>query len=108
MANGPKDDVGDRRSRSRLSRTHFARHETAGKPVAAAGLARWSGQYQTITPRQQILALLDSLAQWQGEAEKGEAFALNDIKRIHVGNNVFQKTDTAAPNIVIVDSRTAW
>lgn len=72
------------------------------QPIAPADLADWVGYYQTITPRQQQLAILESLANWQtAKAENGELI-FNDTKRIHVGKNVFQKMDSAAPNIVFV------
>lgn len=72
------------------------------QPIAPADLAEWVGYYQTITPRQQQLAIIESLANWQtAKAENGELI-FNDTKRIHVGKNVFQKMDSAAPNIVFV------
>ncbi len=72
------------------------------QPIAPADLAEWAGYYQSITPRQQQLAIIESLANWQtAKAENGE-LVFNETKRIHVGKNVFQKTDSAAPNIVFV------
>jgi CubicO group peptidase (beta-lactamase class C family) len=72
-------------------------------PVPAADLARWSGQYQTLTPRQQVLALITSLAQWQGASGDAGSFSFNGMKRTHLGGGVFQKENTAAPNMVLVD-----
>jgi CubicO group peptidase (beta-lactamase class C family) len=104
MANAPKEEA---LALADLVRDYLERDwpdtKPQSKPVPAADLARWSGQYQTITPRQQILALITSLAQWQGAAADGDAFALNGVKRIHLGGGIFQKPDAAAPNMVIVD-----
>ncbi len=72
------------------------------QPIPAADLEEWVGYYQTITPRQQKLAIVESLVNWQtAKAEKGE-LVFNDTKRIHLGQNMFQRTDRAAPNIVFV------
>lgn len=104
MANAPKEEAF---ALADLVRDYLERDwpdaRPQSKPVPVADLARWSGQYQTITPRQQVLALITSLAQWQGAAAEGDAFALNGIKRIHLGGGLFQKPDAAAPNLVIVD-----
>jgi hypothetical protein len=67
-------------------------------------LERFTGQYQSIAPRQAILAAIIGLTQWQGASAAGDAFSFNGIKRVHLGNNVFRKPDAAAPNMVLVET----
>jgi CubicO group peptidase (beta-lactamase class C family) len=87
--------------REYLERT-LPESKPVAQPIAPADLEDWAGYYQTITPRQQQLAMIESLANWQtAKAVNGELI-FNDTKRIHVGKNVFQKMDSAAPNIVFV------
>jgi hypothetical protein len=72
------------------------------KPVPAADLTDYAGYYQSITPRQQKLAILESIFGWQvATAENGE-LVFNGTRRVHLGNGIFQKTDKAGPNIIFV------
>jgi CubicO group peptidase (beta-lactamase class C family) len=71
-------------------------------PIPAADLQDWAGFYQSITPRQQNLAILPSIFAWQiAKAENGE-FVFNDTKRTHLGGAIFQRADRAAPNMIFV------
>ena len=89
--------------RSYLER-NFPETRTAAAPLAPAQLEQLAGFYQSITPRQQMLAIIDSIFGWQvARATDGE-LEFNDTKRIHIGNNFFQKADKAVPNIVFVPS----
>lgn len=85
--------------RSYLER-NFPEPKTVAVPLAPAELERLTGFYQSITPRQQKLAVLESIFGWQTARAKGGELEFNDTKRTHVGNNIFQKIDQAAPNIV--------
>jgi len=85
--------------RSYLER-NFPEPKTVAVPLAPAELERLTGFYQSITPRQQKLAVLESIFGWQTARAKGGELEFNDTKRTHVGNNIFQKIDKAAPNIV--------
>ena len=87
--------------RSYLER-NFPEPKTVAVPLAPAELERLTGFYQSITPRQQKLAVLESIFGWQTARAKGGELEFNDTKRTHVGNNIFQKIDKAAPNIVFV------
>ncbi len=87
--------------RSYLER-NFPDPKPVAVPLAPAELERLTGFYQSITPRQQKLAVLESIFGWQTARAKGGELEFNDTKRTHVGNNIFQKTDKAAPNIVFV------
>ncbi len=89
--------------RSYLER-NFPETRAAAAPLAPAQLDQLEGFYQSITPRQQMLAIIDSIFGWQvARATDGE-LEFNDTKRIHIGNNLFQKADKAVPNIVFVPS----
>lgn len=104
MANAPKDEAF---ALAEAIKDYLERDwptpVVANVPVPAADLARWSGQYQTITPRQQFLALITSLVQWQSASGDAGTFSFNDTKRTHLGGGVFQKPDAAAPNMVLVN-----
>jgi CubicO group peptidase (beta-lactamase class C family) len=81
---------------------NFPEMKPAVAALAPADLERLTGFYQSITPRQQKLAILESIFAWQTARAKGGELEFNDTKRLHVGNNLFQKTDKAVPNIVFV------
>ncbi len=81
---------------------NFPDMKPAVAPLAPADLERLTGFYQSITPRQQKLAILESIFGWQTARAKDGELEFNDTKRLHVGNNLFQKTDKAVPNIVFV------
>jgi CubicO group peptidase (beta-lactamase class C family) len=73
-------------------------------PLAPAQHEQLTGFYQSITPRQQMLAIIDSIFGWQIARARDGELEFNDTKRLHIGNNLFQKTDKAVPNIVFVPS----
>ncbi len=87
--------------RSYLER-NFPEAKPTVAPLAPADLERLTGFYQSITPRQQKLAILESIFGWQTARAKDGELEFNDTKRLHVGSNMFQKTDKAVPNIVFV------
>jgi CubicO group peptidase (beta-lactamase class C family) len=80
----------------------FPESRVVAAPLASSQLEQLTGFYQSITPRQQMLAIIESIFGWQTARAKGGELEFNDTKRIHVGGNVFQKTDKAVPNIVFV------
>jgi len=87
--------------RSYLER-NLPESRAAAAPLAPAQLEQLTGFYQSITPRQQMLAIIDSIFGWQIARARDGELEFNDTKRIHIGNNLFQKTDKAVPNIVFV------
>jgi hypothetical protein len=105
MANAPKEELFEAAD---LVRGYLERNAPElpndSKPVAAADLAKFTGQYQSIAPRQEILAAIIGLTQWQGASADGDALTYNAVKRIHLGGNVFRKPDAAAPAMVFVDT----
>jgi CubicO group peptidase (beta-lactamase class C family) len=105
MANAPKFELFEAAD---LVRGYLERNapelKDDAKPVAASDLVRFTGQYQTIAPRQEILAAITSLAQWEDARADGDALSFNGTKRVHLGGNIFRKSDAAAPNMVFVDT----
>ncbi len=87
--------------RSYLER-NFAEAKTVAVPLAPTDLEKIAGFYQSITPRQQKLAILESIFAWQTARAKDGELEFNDTKRTHVGSNMFQKADKAVPNIIFV------
>lgn len=73
------------------------------KPVPQADLARWAGQYQTATPRQQLLALITSLTQWDGVVASGNSLAYGKDKRAYLGGGLFRKENAFVPSSVFVE-----
>jgi hypothetical protein len=67
----------------------------------SAGIVR--AYLERNAPRQQILAPLLGVTQWQGAKAEDGVLLFNGSRRIHVGGNMFRKQDAAAPNIVFVD-----
>lgn len=89
--------------RSYLER-NFPETRAAAAPLAPAQLEQLTGFYQSITPRQQVLAIIDSIFGWQVARARDGELEFNDTRRIHIGNNLFQKADKSVPNIVFVPS----
>lgn len=87
--------------RSYLER-NFPESKAVAAPLAPAELEKITGFYQSITPRQQKLAVLESIFGWQTARAKNGELEFNDTKRIHVGSNMFQKPDKAVPNIIFI------
>jgi CubicO group peptidase (beta-lactamase class C family) len=105
MANAPKEELLDAAD---LVRGYLERNapelKSDSKPIAPADLAKFTGQYQSIAPRQQVFAAILGLTQWQGAKADGNALNFNGTIRVHVGGNMFRKQDAAAPNLVFVDT----
>jgi hypothetical protein len=59
------------------------------QPVTAAQREAWSGQYQTVTPRQQLLAPVIGLTQWEGAVFEGDTLRFKGRQWTHVGNGRF-------------------
>jgi CubicO group peptidase (beta-lactamase class C family) len=74
------------------------------KPRAAEieGLA---GYYQTLTPRQAVLAPLEHIFSWTPVEVKNGAIWINGTQRRAVGPLLFQKQELAVPNVVFVETQ---
>lgn len=72
----------------------------APRPLAAQDLVDFPGFYAPITPRQEKLAVLTSLAWRQVQASDGR-LTFGGEPAMHVGNGLFQTKGAAAPDLVI-------
>ena len=72
----------------------------APRPLAAQDLADFPGFYGSITPRQEKLAVLTSLAWRQVEASDG-TLTFGGEPAVHVGKGLFQTKGAATPDLVI-------
>ncbi|MBI1211107.1 MAG: serine hydrolase [Alphaproteobacteria bacterium] len=62
-----------------------------------------AGYYQSITPRQAILAPLEHILSWTPVEVKNGALWINGTQRHEVGRRLFEKPDVAGPNVVFAD-----
>lgn len=72
---------------------------TEVKP-APGQLDKISGVYQSVSPRIQMLEPLELMLEWVPVTVKGDRLNFGGAQRIHLGNNVFQRIDRAAPSVV--------
>ena len=91
----------------RLVRSYLERAlppaEAVPVPLDASQRARWAGQYQAFTPRQELLRAVIGLTQWQGVAFDGDAMRYEGARWTHVGQGRFQKEGAAAPALLFVE-----
>jgi CubicO group peptidase (beta-lactamase class C family) len=71
-----------------------------GQPVSAEDRAAWAGQYQSITPRQELLRGLIGLTQWEGARFDGDVLHHAGRRWYHQGQGVFRAEGAAAPGLV--------
>lgn len=71
---------------------------------ASAELEALTGIYQSVAPRQQMFAPLESLASWTPVKLVDGALNINGTARRAVTPRIFQRIDRVAPNVVFVDS----
>ena len=69
-----------------------------------AELEALAGYYQTVTPRQAILAPLEHVFSWTPVEVKNGALWVNGTQRHAVGPRLFEKQDVVAPNIVFAET----
>jgi len=105
MANSGAEEVLDA---ARLVRRYLERAQPVpaviAQPVTAAQREAWSGQYQTVTPRQQLLAPVIGLTQWEGAVFEGDTLRFKGRQWTHVGNGRFQAEGDAGPSIAFVQT----
>jgi hypothetical protein len=105
MANSGAEQVLDA---ARLVRRYLEREQpvpvVVAQPVTAAQRQVWGGQYQTLTPRQQLLAPVIGLTQWEGAVFEGETMRFKGQRWIHVGDGRFQAEGDAGPSIAFVQT----
>ncbi len=71
-----------------------------GRPISAQERKAWAGQYQSITPRQELLRALIGLTQWEGAAFDGDVLRYGGRRWHHLGQGVFRAEGAAAPGLV--------
>jgi CubicO group peptidase (beta-lactamase class C family) len=77
--------------------------EPVAMPVSGEQRARWTGQYQSFTPRQELLRAVIGLTQWEGASFDGELLRFEGARWVHVGQGRFQKQGAAAPALLFID-----
>lgn len=91
---------------ARLLRQHLERGlpmpPATGLAVSAAQREAWSGQYQTVTPRQELLRGLVGLTQWEGAQFEGDVLRYAGKRWLHLGDGVFRAEGTTAPALVFL------
>jgi CubicO group peptidase (beta-lactamase class C family) len=65
---------------------------------------RIEGQYQTITPRRELLAPIIGLTQWEGASLDGSRLQFRRESLIHVGNRLFHAEGHVVPSTVLIET----
>lgn len=76
----------------------------AASAVSATQRAAWTGQYQSTTPRQELMRAVIGLTQWEGAVFEGDVLRFERARWHHQGNGLFQRVDAAAPGLLFVES----
>ena len=102
MANALSDAPIDvaRQLRRHLERA-LAPLATSGKPVSALQREQWAGQFQSVTPRQELLRAVIGLTQWEGAVFDGDVLRYAGKRWLHQGEGVFRAEGAAAPGLII-------
>jgi CubicO group peptidase (beta-lactamase class C family) len=79
-----------------------------GEPVSAAERAAWAGQYQSITPRQELLRALLGLTQWEGASFEGDVLRYGGQRWLHQGKGVFRAEGAAVAGLVLSPAPATW
>jgi len=78
--------------------------EVPPSAMSSGELTPLAGVYQPKAPRIQMLAPLEALLDWTMVKAEGDKIVLNDIDRVPVGKNLFQRVDRMAPTVLFVDT----
>lgn len=105
MANSTADEVMDA---AKMVRRYLERDVPAptivAQPVSERDRKAWSGQYQTATPRQHLLAALIGITQWEGASFEADTLRFKGQRWLHVGKGLFQAEGEAAPSLAIIET----
>jgi CubicO group peptidase (beta-lactamase class C family) len=106
MANSAAEEIIDA---ARLVRRYLERNIAApaidSQPIAERDRRAWTGQYQTMTPRQHLLAAVVGLSQWEGAAFDAGGMTFKGRRWVHVGGGLFQAEGDAAPGLAVIETR---
>ena len=72
----------------------------AGQPVSAMQREKWAGQFQSVTPRQELLRAVIGLTQWEGAVFEGDVLAYAGERWLHQGEGVFRAEGASAPGLI--------
>ncbi|RVT50847.1 serine hydrolase domain-containing protein [Rubrivivax albus] len=73
-------------------------------PLDPSQRERWAGQYQSATPRQELLRAVIGLTQWDGARFDGDELMYQGERWLHVGQGRFQRPGAAAPALLFIES----
>lgn len=73
--------------------------------IAGAGQRpqAWEGQFQTLTPRRQLLAGLIGLTQWQGASIEQGDLRFRGAMWKNIGEGLWQRGDAIVPELVLIE-----
>jgi CubicO group peptidase (beta-lactamase class C family) len=66
--------------------------------------AAWAGQYQSTTPRQELLRAVIGVTQWAGAVFEGDVLLFERARWHHQGNGLFQRVDSVAPGLLFTET----
>jgi len=69
----------------------------------ANAAAHWAGQYQSRTPRRNLLAGLLGLTQWEGATVVDNALRFRGSTWMPVGEGRWQRADAAVPELILIE-----
>ena len=75
--------------------------DSAGSDAVDAG--DWAGQYQSLTPRRNLLAGLLGLTQWEGATVVENGLRFRGSTWVGVGSAQWQRTDAVVPEMIFVE-----
>jgi len=71
-----------------------------GQPVSATQREQWAGQFQSVTPRQELLRAVIGLTQWEGAVFEGDVLRYGGQRWLHQGDGLFRAEGAAAPGLI--------
>lgn len=83
---------------------NLTKPQIAAVAPPAGELDRLVGVYQSISPRQQMLAILEALFDWTVVTEKDGKLMIDEKEQVRVGDNLYQRVDRSVPGTVFASS----
>jgi len=73
---------------------------TSGQPVSASQREQWAGQFQSVTPRQELLRAVIGLTQWEGAVFDGDVLRYAGKRWLYQGEGIFRAEGAAADGLI--------